>query len=74
MGDDVPFYPETQRHGLCTIIKSNPSAKILEDFNHLQYTAYDLSLMDIADFRQVFEHTFLPLNQIALNMGFETWT
>jgi len=24
-------------------------------------------------FREVYERTFNPINQIALNMGFETW-
>ena len=47
--------------------------KIMEDFLSLGYTAKELADMDDVRFREIFERTFNPINQIALNMGFETW-
>lgn len=29
--------------------------------------------MDDNHFRELYERTFNPINQIALNMGFDTW-
>ena len=45
----------------------------MEDFVSLGYTAKDLAAMSEDGFRELFEKTFNPLYQIALNMGFETW-
>lgn len=61
-----------QLHGLKTFIKSGKSPDILEDFISL-YTANELVNMSDVEFLNIFERTFTPMNQIALNMGFETW-
>ena len=45
----------------------------MEDFVSLGYSAKDLAAMSGEKFREVYERTFNPINQIALNMGFETW-
>ena len=58
---------------LKTFIKADKSPKILEDFISLGYTANELVNMSDVEFLNVFERTFTPMNQIALNMGFETW-
>ena len=62
-----------QFHGLKTFIKADKSPKILEDFISLGYTANELANMSDGEFLNVFERTFTPINQIAFNMGFETW-
>lgn len=45
----------------------------MEDFISLGYTARELANMSSEHFRELYERTFVPMNQIALNMGFETW-
>ena len=69
----LPKLSMMQLYGLKTFIKSDKSSKILEDFISLGYTANELVNMSEVDFLNVFERTFTPMNQIALNMGFETW-
>lgn len=69
----LPKLASMQLHGLKTFIKSDKSSKILEDFISLGYTANELVNMSDVEFLKVFERTFTPMNQIALNMGFETW-
>lgn len=55
------------------MIKNNKESKVMEDFISLGYTARELANMDGALFRELYERTFNPINQIALNMGFEIW-
>lgn len=69
----LPKLASMQLHGLKTFIKSGKSPDILEDFISLGYTANELVNMSDAEFLNVFERTFTPMNQIALNIGFETW-
>ena len=69
----LPKLASMQLHGLKTFIKSGKSPDILEDFISLGYTANELVNMSDVEFLNVFERTFTPMNQIALNMGFETW-
>ena len=69
----LPKLASMQLHGLKTYIKSDKNPKILEDFISLGYTANELVNMSEVEFLNVFERTFTPMNQIALNMGFETW-
>ena len=69
----LPKLASMQLHGLKTFIKSGKSPDILEDFISLGYTANELVNMSDVEFLNVFERTFTPMNQIALNIGFETW-
>lgn len=74
---DLEFYlpklAELQQHSIKVMLKANKEPKIMEDFVSLGYTARDLADMNSECFRKVYERTFSPINQIALNMGFETW-
>ena len=55
------------------MLNANKEPKVLEDFISLGYTARELANMDDDHFREIYERTFNPIHQIALNMGFETW-
>ena len=46
---------------------------ILEDYLSLGYTPQELADMDVEHLNDCFMRTYSPMNQIALNMGFETW-
>lgn len=47
--------------------------KILEDYLSLGFTPQELVDMDYTHLIDCFKRTYSPMNQIALNMGFETW-
>ncbi len=55
------------------MLAANKESKVMEDFISLGYTAQELANMSSERFRELYERTFIPMNQIALNMGFETW-
>ncbi len=69
----LPKLAYLQHHSLQTVIKANKEPKVLEDYISLGYTAKELADMSDEHFMEIFERTFNPINQIALNMGFETW-
>lgn len=69
----LPKLAELQRHSLRVLINANKNPKLLEDYLSLGYTAQELATMADERFIDLFERTFVPLNQIAINMGFETW-
>lgn len=69
----LPKLAALQHHSLQIIFKTDKEPKVLEDFISLGYTARELANMDDEHFREIYERTFNPINQIALNMGFETW-
>lgn len=69
----LPKFADLQHHSLQIILNANREPKVLEDFISLGYTAKELANMDDVHFREIYERTFNPINQIALNMGFETW-
>ena len=48
-------------------------SNILEDYLSLGYTPQEIALMDKEHLLDCFSQTFTPMNQIALNMGFESW-
>ena len=62
-----------QQKSLILCINANREPKILEDYLSLGYTTYELVNMCPAQFQELYERTFNPMNQIALNMGYETW-
>lgn len=74
---DLPFYlpklAKLQHYSLQTFINANNNSKVLEDYLSLGYTARELADMSDERFIELYERTFNPMNQIAINMGFETW-
>ena len=62
-----------QQYAIQTVLKTDKEPKVMEDFVSLGYTPKELSEMSFERFREVYERTFNPMSQIALNMGFETW-
>lgn len=69
----LPRLAELQHHSLQIMLRADKEPKVLEDFISLGYTARELANMDDEHFCEIYERTFNPINQIALNMGFETW-
>lgn len=69
----LPKLAELQHRSLQTIVQKNKKMDVLEDFISLGYTARELADMNDERFLELYERTFNPLSQIALNMGFETW-
>lgn len=69
----LPKLAKLQHDSLRIVVNGNKNLKILEDYLSLGYTARELADMDDERFMDLFDKTFKPLNQIALNMGFETW-
>ncbi len=49
------------------------SPKLLEDYLALGHSPQDIAMMDESHLFDCFYHTFMPIHQIALNMGFESW-
>ena len=74
---DLDFYlpglASLQHRSLRLMLDANKRPQILEDFISLGYTPRELAEMGDERFRELYERTFNPINQIALNMGFETW-
>lgn len=74
---DLSFYlpklVQLQRHSICVCVNANKTFKVLEDYLSLGYTVQELANMSDDRFMDLFERIFKPINQIALNMGFETW-
>ena len=73
LGFYLPKLAKLQHHSIKVMLKADKEPKVMEDFVSLGYTARDLADMNDERFREVYERTFNPINQIALNMGFETW-
>ena len=69
----LPRLAKLQHHSLQIMLRANKEPKVMEDFVSLGYTAKELANMDDDHFREIYERTFNPISQIALNMGFETW-
>lgn len=69
----LPKLAALQHHSLQVMLNANQEPKIMEDYVSLGYSARDLAAMSTNQFRDIYEKTFCPINQIALNMGFEKW-
>ena len=69
----LPKLAKVQHRSIKTILNANKEPKVLEDYISLGYTAKELADMNDDRFRELYERTFNPISQIALNMGFETW-
>ena len=74
---DLDFYlpklAALQHQSIKVMINANKEPKVMEDFVSLGYSAKDLADMSSERFRELYDKTFNPISQIALNMGFETW-
>lgn len=66
-------YAELHHNALKTIYLKNPNNKILEDYLTVYDSIGELARMSDDDFCNVLQKTFLPLAQIAENMGFKYW-
>ena len=55
------------------LLKAHKEPKAIEDYVSLGYTPTDLANMSDNCFYDLYERTFKPISQIALNMGFESW-
>lgn len=64
---------DIQQNSLRICVNANKTSKILEDYLSLGYTPRELVDMNNIQFMELYERTFKPMNQIALNMGYETW-
>lgn len=64
---------DIQHKSLRLCINANKTPKVLEDYLSLGYTPQELVNMNDNQFMELYERTFKPMNQIAINMGYETW-
>jgi len=69
----LPKFVETQKTGLEIVFHSQPNNKRLEDFTMFGYSASDLAIMPLNNFKDLYYKTMSPMVQIAENMGFENW-
>ena len=69
----LPKLAALQHHSIKVVIDANKETNAMEDYISLGYTPRELADMSSEQFLELFERTFNPLSQIAINMGFETW-
>jgi len=69
----LPRMADLQQHSIKVMVKQKGCAKIMEDYASLGYTPEQLAKLSKGEFRTIYEKVFMPLSQIASNMGFETW-
>lgn len=69
----LPKLTLVHQSALTTYLSMGKSNKLVEDYLSLGCTPQELVSMDYQHLCDCFKKTFAPLNQIALNMGFESW-
>ena len=69
----LPKLAALQHHSIKVVIDANKETNAMEDYISLGYTPRELADMSNEQFLKLYERTFNPLSQIAINMGFETW-
>lgn len=69
----LPKLAEAHQVALRIYIGKGKQDKLLEDYLSLGHTPQDIAMMDREHLLDCFFQTFAPMNQIALNMGFESW-
>ena len=69
----LPKLAETHQAALRINLEKGRQDKLLEDYLSLGHTPQDIVMMDREHLLDCFFQTFTPMNQIALNMGFESW-
>ncbi|MGN0186528.1 MAG: HNH endonuclease domain-containing protein [Paludibacteraceae bacterium] len=66
-------YAKLHHEALKTLYPLNPNNTILEDYLNVYDSVSELVRMSSGDFCNVFRKTFMPMVQIAENMGFKIW-
>ena len=69
----LPKLAEAHQVALRINLDKGKQDKLLEDYLSLGHTPQDIAMMDREHLLDCFFQTFTPMNQIALNMGFESW-
>ena len=69
----LPKLAEAHQAALQINLEKGKQDKLLEDYLSLGYTPQEIVQMDREHLLDCFSQTFTPMNQIALNMGFESW-
>ena len=69
----LPKLAEAHQAALRINLEKGKQDKLLEDYLALGHTPQDIAIMDREHLLDCFYQTFTPMNQIAINMGFETW-
>lgn len=69
----LPKLAEAHQAALRINLEKGKQDKLLEDYLSLGHTPQDIAMMDREHLLDCFFQTFTPMNQIALNMGFESW-
>jgi 5-methylcytosine-specific restriction endonuclease McrA len=69
----LPKWAETHQAALRINLEKGKQDKLLEDYLSLGFTPQEIVQMNQERLLDCFSQTFTPMNQIALNMGFESW-
>ena len=69
----LPKLAEAHQAALQINLEKGKQDKLLEDYLSLGYNPQEIVQMDREHLLDCFSQTFTPMNQIALNMGFESW-
>lgn len=69
----LPRLAHAQQQALQVVLAHDFNGQILEDYLSLGATPQEIAGMDEDHLIDCFSKTYTPMNQIALNMGFETW-
>jgi len=69
----LPKLAEAHQAALRINLEVGKQDKLLEDYLSLGHTPQDIAMMDREHLLDCFYQTFTPMNQIAQNMGFESW-
>lgn len=69
----LPKMAVIQRQAIHTYVDFGGKVKALEDFCDLGIDTQTLLSLNDQEFLNLYNNTFVPMWQIAVNMGFETW-
>lgn len=69
----LPKLADMQHQALKVAMHSDKRFSVLDDYMSLGYTPAEFAEMSSDDFLTIYEKTFNPISQIALNMGYEVW-
>lgn len=62
-----------QQDAVRAVLKKGCNLKVLDDFLSLGFTPQQMAQMEFATLMESYTETFVPLEQIARNTGFEIW-
>lgn len=69
----LPKMAEIQYQAIHTYVDCGGKTKALEDFCDLGIDTATLLSLNDKEFLNLYTDTFVPMRQLAINMGFETW-